>query len=107
MIHAFIVIAEDVVKERLRYIGSLYDYQSWAFSSTCTPAYLHNHLKRSLKRSKVGIVKHPVGIDNAYQTYFVKIQPLADHLCPYQYVNFTFFKVINNSLVTVLSSRCI
>ena len=70
-------------------------------ASTCATGYLGQELKRSFPSPKIGHVQSDVRVDDAHQSDVWEIEPLGDHLCADQDINFTGSKRLQNRTIRI------
>ena len=70
----------------------LYQHFSAPFLPAGTATHLFHQLKRPLIHPKIGKLHQPIGINNAYQTHFIKMQSLYNHLSSNQNINLMLLK---------------
>ena len=75
--------------------------------SPCTSTHLAHHHEGMFIGTKVGIVEHGIGIEDANNADIVEIEALTDHLCADKNVGTTGRKVVNNALVSIPGVRSV
>src|SRR5436190_18356948 len=91
---------QHVSKKRVFWIGSLNDHFPTLFPSSSTPTYLDNQLKCPLVGAKVREMHHAIGIKHTHQVDPAKIKSFRHHLCAYQDVCSTLFKIFQDRFIS-------
>ena len=97
--HGCIIVAQYLPDDRMLRCGGLQYHGAALVLAPCAAAYLRHELECPFVRAEIGKIEHVVGIQNAYQTYPLKVKSFGYHLSAHQDIHFSLLKVGDDFVV--------
>ena len=105
--HTFVIIGYYLGNDKMVDAFGLQHYPTPFVLPSCTSRHLSHKLESTLIGTKIRIIQHSIGIQNAHYTYMVEVQSLGNHLRTDKNICLSLFKVCNNTLISSTRAGCI
>src|SRR5690554_1336095 len=106
-IEVLVIPLYDLLKDGVVWSAGLDDYFPLRFSSPRPSSHLGDLLKSPFPGSKIWEIKNAVRVYDPYYSYFIKIQPLCDHLSTHQNVHISRAKIFQYPLIAIFAARSV
>ena len=105
--HTFVIVGNHLGNDGVLDALGLQHYPTPLILPSRTSCHLGHKLESTLIGTKVRIIQHCIGIQNAHHAHMIEIQSFGNHLRTDKNIRLSLFKIRNDTLVGGTRAGCI